>query len=811
MPMINTNLTSLTTQQSLRQNQSSLSTSMERLSSGLRVNSAKDDAAGQAIGNRFQAQRIGLNQGARNANDGISLSQTAHDVLNGMNEKLQRIRELAVQGLNGTNQTRDSDSIQAEINQNLMEIDRLAATSEYNGIPLMTGQAGNVPLQVGANDGQQIGVDLNPPGFSVEALGLEGLNIAGIDGDVTERDALRGVARDIRLDDPSTIGPTFAPGTQQPLYYSDAFGYYTSDGSDGFSHVSVNASHNTSTDTSQVSITNPQPIFSSAMMTDPEPLPDLPSNQRFIEKDNTYYLEERLPDGTLSYRETGFALSYEEAMGTGAFEPSSTVAAGTYANVSDGFTFNGESYSQASAEDIAFLSSTGSTLNPASLTQNADGNLYIQTEVSGQDRFFALDDVTANDRLVFTQEASAIEVNSGDTFTEVTGDFTYGVNSYSTSGVELEFTDPTGTLVQDQNDDFFVRTGSSTSDYDFFVLTGVTSERDLVLEAGPQGFAGADFSSQPTLIDPEVPAVDFSSLDASNITFNPKNNNLDGLTDLTVVQRESDGQWIIRGQQPDGSQAYLEADFELKVDANGEATEAVITATQEVADVLGTASHEQEKVSGYSEITIDPRNVTVEYTDAQGQTFEDVLQQNEDGNYYFSLPGESSLRGGYKTATLVDLEGTSEILLRTENGGSEVVVYYPSNVSMGTNFSTVALTDADGFNDDGVPHTRLQIRENGEDFRLRVPRNPLAALDRAIGMVDAKRSHLGAVENRLESAISNNETTAINLASAESRIMDADYAQETAKMLRSQIIQQAGNSMLAQANVIPESVLALLG
>lgn len=829
MPMIKTNLTSLSTQQSLRQNQSSLSTSMERLSSGLRVNSAKDDAAGQAISNRFQAQRIGLGQGARNANDGVSLSQTAHGVLDSINDKLQRVRELAVQGLNGTNQTRDSDSIQAEINQNLMEIDRLAETSRYNGIPLMTGQAGNIPLQVGANDGQQLGVDLSPPGFSVEALGLEDLNIAGVDGEVVERDMLRGVARDIRLDDSSTIGPTFSPGTQQPLYYSNTFGYYTSDGSDGFSRVSVNASHNTATDTSQVSITNPRPIFSSDMTTGQEPLPDLPTNQRLIEKDNTYYLEERLPDGSLSYRQSGFSLSYEESIETvtlpdgtpgtvrsypaeADFEPSTAVETGTYSDVSDTFTFGGETYSQAGAEDISFLSSTGSTLNPASLTQNSDGNLYIRAEVSGQDRFFALDDVTANDRLVFTQEASSIVVDSTtDTFTEVTGDFTYEGDSYSTSGVELEFTDPTGTLVQDQNDDFFVRTGSSTGNYEFFELTGITSERDLILEAKSQGFVGADFSAQPTLTDPETPAVDFSSLDTSNITFNGKDNNLDGLTGLTVVQRESDGQWLIRGQQSDGSQAYLEADFELKIDANGEAIEAVVTATQEVPDVLGIASHEQEKVSGYSEITIDPRNVTVEYTDAEGQTFEDVLQENEDGNYYFSLPGESSLRGGYKTATLVDLEGTSEVLLRTENGGSEVVVYYPSNVSRGNNLSVVALTDADGFNDDGVPHTRIQIREDGDDFRLRVPRNPLAALDRAIGMVDAKRSHLGAMENRLESAINNNEVMAVNLASAESRIMDADYAQETANMVRSQIIQQAGNSMLAQANIIPESVLALLG
>ena len=142
MSVINTNLPALTSQQNLKKSQSALATSMERLSSGLRVNNAKDDAAGQAIGNRIQAQRTGLGQAARNANDGVSLSQTAQGVLSEVNDRLQRIRELTVQGLNGTNQNRDSDSIQAEINFNLQEIDRLAKTSNFNGIPLMTGQAG---------------------------------------------------------------------------------------------------------------------------------------------------------------------------------------------------------------------------------------------------------------------------------------------------------------------------------------------------------------------------------------------------------------------------------------------------------------------------------------------------------------------------------------------------------------------------------------------------------------------------------------------------------------------------------------------
>ncbi|AVI61591.1 flagellin N-terminal helical domain-containing protein [Halomonas sp. GFAJ-1] len=823
MAVINTNLTSLVSQQHLGKSKNALATSMERLSSGLRINSAKDDAAGQAIGNRLQAQRTGLGQAARNANDGVSLSQTAHGVLDRINDKLQRIRELTVQGLNGTNQTRDSDAIQAEINFNLQEIDRLAETANYNGIPLMTGQAGSIPLQVGANDGQNLGVDLSPPGFSVEALGLEGLNVAGIDGEVTERNTLRGVARDIPLYDLDT-SLSFAAGTEQPLYFSNNFGYYTSDGSGGFSRVTVTASHNTATDTSQVSIGSPRPIFASTLETEAVSLPELPANQRLIQQDDTYYLEERLADGSLSYRRAGFALSYEETTVTGTrpdgsigpvraypveatLEPSTTVEAGAYTNIADEFSFGGETYSLSGATSVSYVSSGGSALLPAELTEDSSGELYIRAEISGEERFFQVDSISASDRLVFASNASAIVPEVDDSFSPIVGDFTFGGETYSTSGVELAFSESSGVLVRDQNDELFVRTGSSSANYEYFELTGVTPEQDLELQADSQGFAGINLSGLPTIIDPETPATDLSALDTSNITFN---GDFNGLDSLAIVQRETDGQWMIRGQQADGSQAYFEADLEVTIDANGDAVAATATATQPEPDILGLASHERDRVSGYSEITIDPRNVSVQYTDAKGQQFEDVLRQGEDGNYYFSLPGESAVIGGYKTATLVDLEGTNEVVLRTSNGNAEVLVYYPSNVNSGNNFSIVALTDADGFDDDGVPHTRLQIRENGEDFRLRVPRNPLAALDKAIGMVDSKRSYLGATENRLASLIEGNQLTAINLGAAQSRIMDADYAVEMANMTRSQILQQAGNSMLAQANVIPESVLALL-
>ena len=174
--VINTNSLSLLTQNNLTKSQSSLSTAIERLSSGLRINSAKDDAAGQAIANRFTANITGLTQASRNANDGISLAQTTEGALTEVNNNLQRIRELAVQAANGSNSGSDLKSIQDEITQRLAEIDRTSAQTDFNGVKVLASNKA-LSIQVGANDGQTI--DINLQKMDTTALGMNGFNVDG--------------------------------------------------------------------------------------------------------------------------------------------------------------------------------------------------------------------------------------------------------------------------------------------------------------------------------------------------------------------------------------------------------------------------------------------------------------------------------------------------------------------------------------------------------------------------------------------------------------------------------------------------------
>ncbi|TLJ10448.1 FliC/FljB family flagellin [Escherichia sp. E3659] len=176
--VINTNALSLVAQNNLNKSQSTLGTAIQRLSSGLRINSAKDDAAGQAISNRFTASISGLTQASRNANDGISIAQTTEGALNEVNDNLQNIRRLTVQAQNGTNSESDRQSIQDEIDARLSEINRISDQTEFNGVKVLS-QDQSLSIQVGSNDKETIDIDLTQ--MDANTLNMTNFNVAGPD------------------------------------------------------------------------------------------------------------------------------------------------------------------------------------------------------------------------------------------------------------------------------------------------------------------------------------------------------------------------------------------------------------------------------------------------------------------------------------------------------------------------------------------------------------------------------------------------------------------------------------------------------
>lgn len=181
MSVINTNVMSLTAQRNLNASQGDLSTAIQRLSSGLRINSAKDDAAGLAIASRMTAQINGLNQAVRNANDGISMAQTTESALQEVTNNLQRIRELAVEAANGTYSTDDRAALDVEVKQRIDEIDRIASKTTFNGQKVLDGTLGTVSFQVGANVGDTVSVDFSTINATATTLGVNASTVTGAD------------------------------------------------------------------------------------------------------------------------------------------------------------------------------------------------------------------------------------------------------------------------------------------------------------------------------------------------------------------------------------------------------------------------------------------------------------------------------------------------------------------------------------------------------------------------------------------------------------------------------------------------------
>ncbi|HEA54237.1 hypothetical protein LCGC14_0461170 [marine sediment metagenome] len=246
---INTNVASLNAQNQLGKSQSINDQALQRLSSGLRINSAKDDAAGLAISTRFQSQISGLNVAQRNANDGISLAQTAEGALDEITNNLQRIRELSVQSANATNSASDRSALNQEVSQRIEEIDRIASQTSFNGLKVLDGNFGLADFQVGANAGETISVNLsqgtraNQIGQIAEGTGARGTFGTGLSGTGTIQ---------VGSGETYNIGSSVA-GTEAGQSASSAYAKAESIKSAGISGLTVSAQNTASYDLTAIS------------------------------------------------------------------------------------------------------------------------------------------------------------------------------------------------------------------------------------------------------------------------------------------------------------------------------------------------------------------------------------------------------------------------------------------------------------------------------------------------------------------------------------------------------------------------------
>lgn len=631
MISLKTNVFSLNAGNNLSKSASSLDQAIRRLSSGLRINGASDDAAGQAISNRLSSQQHALAQAQRNAGDGLSLVDTAEGAMSAINGRLQRIRDLTVQGLNDTWNQQDSDAIQAEINLNLKEIDRLTTATTFNGINLLDGSAGKLGFQVGAYDNEKIDLDLSSPGFSVDELGLKDLIIRGISGKVTDENTVTGIANNISLTN----------GTASVSYATPA------------------------------GITSPQLVRSTV------------NNQLYIQGNDS--------NGQATFFPATYNATWYTATGSG------TVSVGT--------------------------TSTSPLYSPVASLPSRTIPAVNFTDTSG----------TA----LSASPAPALTIDNGQYYIE-------------------------------QNNTWYPATLS-------FGPTGTVSAQ----MSSASGLQDIDFATLPTAVT-ATPVANTSTASFTDGSGNP----VTGAARLV----KNGSQYLMEVDNGGGNVQYYNAS--VTATSNGTTTSMQVSALSATSQNAFTAVN---SVNGISVVTMDRANVELRYTDADGRSTNDVLRQDADGNYFMDASGSTT----GKTATLVrQNDAASTLMLKTLQGVGDVQIYFTTTYSATTDASTNATT--------------MSIAEVGDEIRLRNPDNPLATLDKAISMVDAQRTKLGAVANRLSSVQNLQSGATASIAAARSRIEDADYATEVSAMSRAQILQQAGAQVLMKANQTPQMVLALL-
>jgi len=730
--IINTNLASINAQRNLDKSQSANQTAMQRLSSGLRINSAKDDAAGMAISTRFTSQIKGLNVAVRNAGDGIALAQTAEGALGSMNDNLQRIRELAVQSANASNSDVDRGALQAEVKQLIAEITRTADETNFNGRKLLNGDF-NAQFQVGANAGETI--DVSIAALTADKLGSSaqsGVSARGADNGLKNGDlVLNGIA----------IGPSSAVDDDASTYNGDA------------SAIAKVAAINRESDRTGVTAYVNENIVNGEKMT-------------AVAGGSSATIT--LNGVDIKLQSTDNANDVDKAATrTSVIAAINAVSGQTGVTASDGGNDNGVILTAADGRNIVISNTAGGVaMSNYGLGEASTGGTALTSgTVAG------------------VHEGGYTLVAHGDTKSiEVSGGYGTGSGDLSNSGLTRGNYKPG--LANITND---VKTVAASTAGDPDAVVGAIKEGDLVINGVTIGAStAADDNASST-------KANSSAAEASGIAI------------AAAINRSSDAT---------GVKATVNATEVVGQAATG-AGAAGTTALIMINGVeIGT-------VTSVGDLNKD-RNAAIDLINAKAGQTGVTASDNGNGITLTAADGRniSVTAGSAANAAWAGLDGDGIGLaaIATEFGTGAVTTY--STVRL-ESASTINITGGsagtDGLEDSGFTAGKYGNGEDGQFLKdinistVEGATKALTAIDNAIASVSSQRADLGAIQNRMSSTVENLKVNAENLSSANSRIQDADFAAETAEMSRTQILQQAGISILAQANASGQNVLSLLG
>ena len=925
MNSIHTNVSALNAQKNMQIQNDRLGEAMERLSSGLRINSAADDAAGSAIASKMEAQVRSLDVAIRNSYDAISMTQTAEGALGEMENVLQRIRELGVQASNSTLSASDRKMIQSEVDALVKEVDNIASTTHFNNVKLLNGDNADVTFQIGINGVNSLSVDLQ--NSDATSLGLKGAT--GVTTLTSERVAKTDfssanvAAADVKINGFNAFSTAFATDlsaatTNTAKGYADALNLNT--GTHGAEANAFNtltsAAMGTFNMTATFTINGETVALASSYAELTKNINEAVSGvEAKLNSDNTITLSNTTGDDVIvagSSAAVGFtAGTYtgfveltnldgsEVTIEAGSATNGYTNGTGTFADVTS-LGFN--EFSKAGVLEGNVVSGTALTANQMKIN-----DVFIGESLSGSATHIAaaINDKTADHgvtadannavTLTFDFEAQpssngafklngqAVDLTTATSAASVVtainnaaigdlraeADTTAGtIKVSSTSGVDI--------VVSNSDNDFLtaatdihgtsITTGLGNGTFDLDgLIDGSTTVAVGILDTSGSQYIGEVVNSRVTMISTAVAnmsgnsgVIKITGEDSTGATITES---------LTAANFSAAGQKVIGStifhkvtqvEIATGALANAGSGYDigligattattaqgLDLDSIGSVTTGMTATTTLQNDVVllaadgakvstnfvaGSTANTSDDLYGAVVVldsTTDHSSAstvfTITGTDADGAVItEDITYALVGG----SVHGSTAFHTITKVATSRQVAGT--VTVGTYQVGDRIEA--KGNLELSNSTQTPIKIEAVG--DDittalvsgGTIDTILDkvgVRNQSQSFEvsgtsvsmetLASANASLALIDKAIDQVSLFRSSFGAVENRIDASINNLTTLKVNTEAAKSRIEDADFAQETSQMTKSQILSQAATSMLAQANASKQNLLALL-
>lgn len=672
--IINTNIASLNAQRNLNKSQNEQSVALQRLSSGLRINGAKDDAAGLAISNRIDAQVRGLNVANRNAGDGVSLAQTAEGALNSMTSSLQRMRELALQSSNGSNSSLERASLQEEVEQLKTEIASIAEKTNFNGTKLLDGSFQNTSFQTGANVGERIDVSISE--VSADTLGTAATSgLSSVSSD-DSRGAM--VAGDLVIN--------------------------------GIAVGAANASADGAS-------TANQDISSIAMVSSINAVSDL----------------------------SGVTATVNSTAAAGTNVTTAGVATG------GNFTINGIEINAGGSGDVGSLTTDLKAVAEAINLRSGETGVTAAVDLNNPQQGVTLS--AADGRNIILANGS---VDTDDLGLAAAGTLVGSFTLVSNDGSDITITSNTGDSLDNAGLEIGTYSGSKATAMSDTLAGAALTSGDLVIN----GVAvGATFDAYDT--------ASTANKDASAIAVTAAINLVSGQSGVTAV-----------------ANATQVTSTDVTEGAGGN----VLINGVAVTFAAGTTGTTSEQVG----LVVDAVNAKTAQTGVRAQVVDDNQFEliADDGRNIVIDSGnnfditDDTIFGSVRLESGGPIEISTQDPTAITNSGFEVGTFGGSE--SGQQLKSIDVSTAAG------------------------AESAITAIDNAINQVAREQAKLGAIQNRFEATITNNSVSSENLSAANSRIRDADFAAETAALSRSQVLQQAGISVLAQANARPQQVLSLL-